>query len=78
MLVPNNLREQVWREDLLSHGIQVRDALKGLDNLYERLKFQNAPPSLVERFFDIRAELADTLDAIDELSPCFPERPQEW
>ena len=71
----NNIVEQVWESDVVEQTTLIKDTLKGLTNIYERLRFQQAPPALVERVFEARADLAKTLDDLDEIRQCFPLRP---
>lgn len=71
----NNIREQVWESDIAEQELLIRDNINGLTNIYERLRFQQAPPALIERIFEVRADLSKSLDNLAELRRCFPPRP---
>lgn len=73
----NNLLEQVWESEVGERAALIHDAISGLTNMHARLRQQGAPPALIERIFDIRAELNKSLEALVDLRPCFPKKP-DW
>lgn len=75
MLVPNNLYEVVWREEVEDQEKFIRDSLIGVTNIHVRLKEQRAPQELVERLFDLKSRLEKSLEDVRELRKCFPSNP---
>ncbi len=72
-LVANNLYEVVSRREIEDQETFLRDALIGVDNIYIRLKAQDAPALLIEHVFDLRYKLTECMNQIREVRNCFPE-----
>lgn len=72
MIVPNNVYEIVSRSEIEDQETHLRDALIGMNNIYTRLRQQNAPQALLEAVFDIRHQVEDCLKGVREVRDCFP------
>lgn len=75
MLVPNNLQEVVWSDEVEDQEEAVRDAFIGVKNIHARLKAQGAPQELLETFFDLREDLDSMMRELREVRACFPPKP---
>ena len=70
-----NLLEQVWQEDVLDQCDYMKDQVKVLNNIVQRMSYQRAPPELVARLTRLRDQSAGLYDDLVEMVPCFPKEP---
>jgi hypothetical protein len=71
-----NLKLQVWYEEVESSVRSTQDALDEVENIYARLRHQEAPPDLIEHVFEAKADLDKALATLDRVRHCFPTRPR--
>lgn len=67
-----NLKVQVTLEEVEDTIRASRASLISLDNIYARLRHQEAPLDLVEVIFDARSDIERGMKALNEVRRCFP------
>lgn len=71
--VANNLHEVITRDEVEDREAMLRDAFIGIENIYVRLKAQNANDALIESVFDLRYKLMECLHQARDIRTCFPK-----
>jgi hypothetical protein len=69
------LSDQIWREDLIDQQDYVQSFTRMLVGWSERLRYQGAPPALVQRVDNLRDQAAAMCDELEALKVCFPKEP---
>jgi hypothetical protein len=69
------ITDQVWREDVDDEEDYVRSFTKVLVEWSERLRYQRAPPALIQRVDALRDQAAAMCDELAALKVCFPKEP---
>lgn len=69
------LHDQIWREDVDDEKDYVHSFTRVLVEWAERLRYQQAPPALVQRVDTLRDQAASMCDELEALKVCFPKEP---
>jgi hypothetical protein len=71
-----NLREQIWKDDVVDLIDESKSSAKVMHDWVERAQFQGAPPELVTRLTRIRDLYAEALEGLRDILPWFPDQPE--
>lgn len=69
------LHDQIWREDADDQEDYVRSLTKVFIEWSSRLRYQQAPPALIQRVDILRDQAAAMCDELAALKVCFPKEP---
>lgn len=67
-----DLKEPIWREDVIDERDYVQSFTRVLIMWSERLRYQGAPPALIQRVDALRDAGAKMSDDLKDIEVCFP------